>query len=34
MELDMKNVNPIVFWLKLIGGFFALILSVMLWIQM
>ena len=34
MELDMKDVNPIVFVLKLIGGVLSIVLSVLLWIQM
>lgn len=34
MELDMTHVNPIVFWVKLIGGLLAIFLSTILWVQM
>jgi hypothetical protein len=34
MELDMKDVNPVIFWMKLIGGVFSIILSGLLWVQM
>jgi hypothetical protein len=34
MELDMLHVNPVIFFMKLIGGLLAMILSVIIWVQM
>ncbi len=34
MELQMQDVNPIVFWLKLIGGMLSIVLSGLIWVQM
>jgi len=30
----MEKVNPVVYWLKLLGGIFSILLSIMLWVQM
>lgn len=30
----MHNVNPIIFWMKLVGGLLSIFLSLLLWVQM